>query len=367
MARELQHLYLHIAQLRIEGDKALTRKYHSPKVLKLVQENNRFIDYILSTYNETVLLANIDLFYSTLWFLGNSHSYIVSSTSDDVSSEIFSCLRFVSKEWIPDPEKYVIVCSQGDYAYNFFDWNGNDVYDQLESTFGFRFAMRMIPIKMPFHMQSDFMFNAALYHEIGHFIDRYHKIIATIIEEEKNGNIVIPQADVYLKDMTEDRATNVDEYYKQLTNFLKEYFADLFAARYTGKSIFYYLKYVNPSGDADKDHPSVFCREKMVDEFLGDSANYGDLLNLILSYTKDMKGERLHPCTLNTDISSFVSLTECDKPDSNEHVHSIIPNLWDLWNNRRHEFKYASGAPMNFIDIYKNLMELSAKTVQKLQ
>ena len=66
-------------------------------------------------------------------------------------------------------------------------------------------------------------------------------------------------------------------------------------------------------------------------------------------------------------LSHHDLLPECDKPDSNEHVHSIIPNLWDLWNNRRHEFKYANGAPMNFIDIYKNLMELSAKTVQKLQ
>lgn len=367
MARELQHLYLHIAQLRIEGDKALTRKYHSPKVEELIKENNRLIDHILSNYNEAVLIGNIDLFYYTLWFLGNSHSYIVSSTSDDVSSEIFSCLRFVLKEWIPDPEKYVIVCTQGDFSFNTFFLYGIDFYDQIESAFHFQYAMKMIPIKMPFHMQSDFMFNAALYHEIGHFIDRYQKIIATIIEEEKNGNLTIPQIDVYLKDMTEDKATNVDEYYKQLTNFLKEYLADLFAARYTGKSIFYYLKYVNPSGDADKEHPSFACREKMVEEFLGDSANYGELLNLILSYTKDIKGNMLCPCTLNTDISSFVNLSECDKPDSNEHVHSIIPNLWDIWNNRRHEFKDARGASMNFIDIYKNLMELSAKTVQKLQ
>ena len=367
MARELQHLYLHIAQLHLEGDKALTKQYHSPKVLELVKENNRLIGYILSKYDETTLKENIDFFYYILWFLGNSHSYIISSTTDDVRSEIFSCLRFVLKEWIPDSEKYVIVCSQGDFAFRTFYLNGIDFYDQIECYLQFQYAIRMIPINMPFYMQSDFMFNAALYHEIGHFVDHYHRIIESIIEEEKNGNIAIPQVDVYLKDMTEDKAKNVNEYYTQLTSYLKEYLADLFAARYTGKSIFYYLRYVTPDGKADKGHPSSACREMMVDEFLGDSAKYGELLKLLLSNTKDMKDNPLRPCTLNTDISSFVSLSECDKPASNEHVHSIIPNLWDIWNNRRYEFKGNDGTPMGFIDIYKNLMELSAKTVQKLQ
>lgn len=367
MARELQHLYLHLAQLRLEGERALTRDYHTQKVKDLIGENNRLIDHLLATYDEATLKANIDLFYWTLWFLGNSHSYIVSSTSDDVRSEIFTCLRFVLKEWIPNPETYVIICSQGDYAYNRFQLGKYDFYDQIESYFGFIYGIKMIPIKMPFDMQSDFMFNAALYHEIGHFIDHYHKITESIVEEVKNGKKSIPQVDVYLKDMTKDAATDIDGYYKQLTAYIQEYFADLFAARYTSKSLFQYLNYVNPKGEADDEHPTTTCREKVVDEFLGDPANYSDFLKLLLSNTKDINGTPLQPNTLNTDISSFVDQKECDKPDSEQHVHSIIPNLWEIWNNRRGEFKDATGVPMNFIEIYKTLMDLTAKTVQKLQ
>lgn len=366
MARELKHLYLHLAQLRLEGEKALTRKYHSQKVNDLIKENIRFIDFVLS-FDEVQLTKYIDYFYSSLYIIDNSHAFIVSSTSDDVRSEIFSCLRFVLKEWIPNPDSYVILCSQGDFAFSSFYWNGNDFYDQVESTFHFKYGMKMIPIKMPFHMQGDFMFNAALYHEIGHFIDHYHKMTESIIEDVMNGKLAIPQMDVYLKDMTVNVATDIDGYNKQLTTFIKEYYADLFAARYTSKSLFQYLDYVNPRGSADDEHPSTLCREKIVDEFLGDPANYSDFLKLLLSYTKDLNGDSLKPNTLNTDISSFVDQKECDKPNSEQHVHSIIPNLWEIWNNRRGEFKDATGAPMNFIEIYKTLMDLTAKTVQKLQ
>lgn len=67
------------------------------------------------------------------------------------------------------------------------------------------------------------------------------------------------------------------------------------------------------------------------------------------------------------DISSFVDLKDCDKPMSESHVHSIIPNLWDIWINRRGDFKKADGSAMNFIEIYQSLMELSARTIQKIQ
>lgn len=367
MARELQYLYLHFAQLRIEGDKALGRHYHSSKVVDLIMENNRLIDYLLSKYNESTIETNSNLFYWVLWFLGQCHSYIVSSTSDDVKSEIYSCLRYVLKDWIPDADKYVILCTQGDYAFHSFQVKDIDFYELIESDFSFKYGMRMIPITMPFYTQSDFMFNAVLYHEIGHFIDNYHKISASILEEVKSGKLSIPQADVYLKDMTEELAKDAKKYYDQLSYFLKEYLADLFAAKYTKKSIFHFLKYVNPDGGKDSEHPSVASREKLVDEFLGDSTNYSDFLKLLISYKKDIKGNTLCPNTCNTDISLFVSGKECEKPESEQHIHSIIPNLWDIWNKRRSEFKDDSGAPMKFIEIYRNLMELTSKTVQKLQ
>lgn len=366
MARELQHLYLHLAQLRLEGERALSRDYHTPKVEDLIRENIRFIDFVLSI-DEAILIKFIDYFYSSLHIIDVSHSFIVSTTSDDVRSEIFSCLRYVLKEWIPNPESYVILCSQGDFAFSSFFWSGNDFYDQIESTFHFKYSIRMIPIRMPFHMQGDFMFNAALYHEVGHFIDHYHKMTESIVEEVKNGKLTIPQADVYLKDMTKDAATDAAGYYKQLTAYIKEYYADLFAARYTRKAIFQYLNYVTPKGDADDEHPTTACREMVVNEFLGDPANYSDFLKLLLSYTKDLNGNNLQPSTLNTDISSFVQQIECNKPDTEQHVHSIIPNLWEIWNNRRGEFKDATSAQMSFIEIYRTLMELTAKTVQKLQ
>ena len=367
MARDLQCLYLHIAQLQIEGTKALGRSYHSHKVADLIKENNKLIEHFLSSYDESIIASNIDLFYSVLSFLGYCHSYIVSSTSEDVNNEIYSCLRYVLKDWIPDADKYVILCAQGEYALHAYKLNNIDFYDLIESAFNFKYGIRMIPITMPFHTQGDYMFNAALYHEIGHFIDNYHKISACILEDVRNGKLVIPQADVYLKDMTEDLGKDKDKYYQQLSHFLKEYLADLFAAKYTKKSIFHYLKYINPFGKADPEHPSIGCREKIVDEFLDDPANYSDFLRLLISHTKDMNGDILNPNTQNIDISSFVNLVECDKPSSEQHVHSIIPNLWDIWNNKRDEFKDNAGVPMHYIEIYRNLMDLTAKTIQKLQ
>lgn len=365
--RDIHSLYLHIAQLRMECERALTRKYHSPKVNQFINENIRLIDYILTNNDEAKLKADINFFYLVLTVIDRCHSFIVSSTTDDVRSEMFSCLRFVLKEWIPDPEHYVIVCSQGSYAFMSYGWNNDDAFDHIESETSFVYGIRMIPITMPFHMQGDFMFNAALYHEIGHFVDCYHKYTSSIIEKVRKGKLVIPQSDVYLKDMTKDLATSAEDYYKQLTSFLKEYLADLFAAKYTGKSIFYYLKYVNPRGLADEEHPSIEDREKVIDEFLGDPKDYSEFLKTLISDVKDVNDSPLRPITLNTDISSFVQITECDKPESEKHVHSIIPNLWDIWNNRRGEFKNPDSTPMHFIEVYRSLMDLTAKAIQKLQ
>lgn len=367
MARDIQYLYLHIAQLKLSGESALSKAYHTPKVNEFIEENNRLLDYVLSTYNEATLIRHIDFFFNLLTFINDCHAFVVTSTTDDVRSEIFTCLRFVLKDWIPDPEKYVIICSHGDFAYKSYDWGKVDVYDQIESSLAFKYNKKMIPIYMPFHMKGDFMNNAALYHEIGHFLDGYHKITALIIEEVKNGTLTVPQEDVYLCDMTESLATNPDKYYEQLGDYIGEFIADLFAARYTNVSIFHFLSYINPPGKASAKHPSHVNRRKVVEEFLGDPKCYSDFLKMLLLYVKDRTTHELKPLTHSTDIESFVQLKDCNNPVSPEHIHSIIPGLWEMWNNRRAEFKDTAGTQMNFVDIYKSLMDLTANAVQKLQ
>lgn len=367
MAREIQYLYLHLAQLRLSGESALGKSYHTPKVNEFIKENNRLLDYILGNYSEATWLKNVDFFYNLLSFVNECHAFIVTSTTDDVRSEIFTCLRFVLKEWIPDPEKYVIICSHGDFGYKSFDWGKEDVFDHIESTLSFVYSMRMIPIYMPFHMKADFMDNAALYHEVGHFVDRYHNVTGLLIEDVKKGTLAIPQEDVYLNDMTETLANDPGKYYEQLADYISEFIADLFAARYTRDSIFHFLSYINPTGTASKRHPSHNARRKVVDEFLGNPKDYSNFLKMLLQYIKNESTHELTPLPHNTDITSFVQLKECNKPSSPEHVHSIVPNLWELWNNRRGDFKNPDSTQMHFIDVYKTLMDLTAKAVQKLQ
>ena len=138
MAREIQYLYLHLAQLKLSGENAMGKAYHTPKVNEFIKENNRLLDYVMSTYNEPTLQYHINLFYELLSFVNDCHAFIVTSTTDDVRSEIFTCLRFVLKEWIHDPEKYVIMCTHGNFGFKSYNWGKNDVYYFIKTTFGFQ-------------------------------------------------------------------------------------------------------------------------------------------------------------------------------------------------------------------------------------
>lgn len=91
-------------------------------------------------------------------------------------------------------------------------------------------------------MSNDYLCNAVLYHELGHFIDQVQNIyppIKSILWANKD-KVDCQKYFPYISD------SRYPEPYRQaiLQNHIKEYFADIFAAQYIRESSFYYLEYI---------------------------------------------------------------------------------------------------------------------------
>ena len=354
---------LHIIQLVKEFSTLAENQYDTNKLEEYVEDLHKLLDYITKyDYLKISDPEKIGL-RDALNLLSHSIAYLKTTTKEDLTSEIFSCLRLVLKDWIPaEADKYVIVCSQGDYSILNNEYL-EPAYKHVEKFYKIPFRRKLISINTPLYRKSDFLFNSVLYHEIGHFVDNYYHVTDRMMQQFMYAKLPVPQQNVYFEGIDFSNPVNIN--WNKVYCYLREYFADIFASQYIGKTVYTYLLYVNPIGRGTDTHPSSDARIRIVDDFVDKKHTDIELLDSIKEATRLSSKKELERRDEDIDITPFLSL-KVAFPTSPKQLHNIFQQIWDLWINQRNNFIKINEVPLSNAEIYQHINDLTAATIQMI-
>lgn len=354
---------LHIIQLVKAFSSLAKNQYDTHKLDEYVEDLHELLEYVQHyDYSKITDPEKVGL-RDALNLLSHSIAYLHTTTKDDLTCEIFSCLRLVLKDWIPtEADKYVIVCTHGDYSILHNNVLG-PIYEYVEKFYKISFRRKLISINIPLYRKSDFLFNSVLYHEIGHFIDNYYHITARLTQQFSSGIKMVPQQADYFKGVDFSNPANTN--WNKVYCYLREYFADIFASQYIGKTVYKYLLYVDPVGCGSDTHPASESRIKLVDDFVDNKSVNIELLKSLKEATHLSSARELERRDEVIDITPFLSLNVVS-PESPKQLHNIFQQIWDLWMNHRENFIRVKGVSLSDADIYQHLNKLAAATIQRI-
>lgn len=138
-----------------------------------------------------------------------------------------------------------------------------DFYTYCKAWLNVDFESELIQISLPEIYRHRPLYNVALYHELGHFIDRHTNLTElTLIQLPAETNHILPGLSAKPAGMS-------DEHYLQLHKYHRmEFFADLFAASFTGRAIGTFLEQFAPNQPPSFTHPATYNRLQQIEALL---------------------------------------------------------------------------------------------------
>jgi hypothetical protein len=181
----------------------------------------------------------------------------------------------------------------------------------------------LIQISKPRFLFDDFLGSTPVYHELGHFIDNNFQITKNLFSNPA--------------------------FATKNKNHYEEYFADIFAAQYIGKSCIEPLNYNAPSTrskDVDT-HPSNEMRIKVVNAFLNNSGDpvVMEIVTQLKQAVIDRGCGELKVRSVELTEDPFESLTPIilDNPSK---AHSLFLKGWEHWLNPLSTIRNAYSNPV---------------------
>jgi hypothetical protein len=358
-------LQLNFSQLESAWKKSKNNLYSDTKKISyhknLVDLFNKMKeeDFLGLSEIETVERSRvIDFFFISITFLDGS-------TVSQIPFEIIKCLEEALKDWVDEHDDFIIVTSlvKGINAFSFDTrLTFGDYYIIIEETYGIKFESKLIQINVPEALTRDYLANVALYHELGHFIDRKYRIseILTkkLIFDFRAGKFHIKFYDYFpfLKGADPQTFVNV------LFSHFSEYFCDLFAAQYVGKSLGIYLDYITKGNpNHSNSHPATSVRVDVVSKFINGENDVlmDEILSVVvLASRKELK--KRYKEFSSTDFENLIPI----EINSASELHYLFVYGWNLWLSDWNEFQKVNEmafplSPNQIYEIINNLIEKS--------
>ena len=175
--------------------------------------------------------------------------YLQGSTTKEAPYEIEYCMRHAISDWLND--SCLVTTALTDKKD--FHLKPGDPWDFVAKTMdryeGQPPEEKLIFIGVPRVYKHMPLFCAALYHELGHFVDLARNVTeVTFLTHPVDG--------------VSDKVLDV------LHNHRREHFADLFAACYVGSAIVDSIHAINPLADHSTSHPATTTRIEVIRSFL---------------------------------------------------------------------------------------------------
>lgn len=326
---------------------ATGNKYSDPRLQDFHDTMNKCESYLRSVYwNGGV---NDLAEYCVFRFLNNFCRWINvlnMNVEGRSHNELVKCLSAVVDEWIESAEavKHIVCLSEGEYSYR-------NPFDKLKveqsivkNQYGADLNYQLVDIMMPTHLMDDFMYNSILFHEIGHFIIRYHeymdkiedKLKSDVFSDKTKTDEMIKDSFPYLVKTGFDEGRDK----AKLLSHVEEYAADIFGAQYVG---IYILPHLEIHCDRrrtkeDAEHPCYERREKMVKDFLDSKTD-----NILLNVIKDVFNEQKHgSLTIRYEDldKTYFEKGQLYPISTNKQLISLFKLSWELYvdnNNSKKE------------------------------
>jgi hypothetical protein len=311
--------------------------YFNRSLEKQVGKLIQLIEHVLAAsppYDEAIVRSLVAKIWTT-------HRYLQGSTTKESPYEIEYCLRPVISEWLPG--EFLLTTALTDEKD--FHLNYGDPWDYVNATItGFSSYpdSRLIFVGVPRLYKYLPLFCSALFHELGHFIDlRYGVTDAAMLAYPFEG-----KPDV--RDILEEHR--------------REYFADLFAACYVGRSIADSLQTISPDGEMTATHPSTAKRLDLIEDFITGQEN-GDL-DMWRDVLSRLKLPQLKPRFLSPDLSDAFDDIRPVSIVSDAELFGLFPSGWSYMARAIHGDgpEWSRGASQ--LEIVRIVNDLTEKSIR---
>jgi len=304
----------------------------------------------LNTQQQLDKKCEIEQFTEWMFYLMSSRNLMIPLEMEFVVREL---LRF----WLGHSlDQLVLVFVEGSFAVTRFNKIPIGI-SSLEARYGIRFAKDPVFISIPRYCKQDFLFNIALFHEIGHVVDQQLNLYHDVKEAVKQ-QTGYDSSKKLIRDFFPilHKAGRVDE--KILISYIKEYIADLFSAQYLGEYLLTYLDYLEPhqKKPGSVTHPSYIHRKKMINDLLACMRSPNHMTsNFLLQYIMDSfssagKGDLILRWTAihgrELMMGQSVSLNSLDE------LFSVFKHSWDVVFNGINNIEAARGLAANSLSCF---------------
>ena len=194
--------------------------------------------------------------------------FLSGSTSKKIPYEIAHCLKVALEDWTHKKALITTALTQDKASSFYFQGVSQQFYVLAEVYSGVKFDSELVQIAFPKLYQHRPLLNVALYHELGHFLDTHQGIVNQSLLLVHGDQLPLPSVPAQIVNQV-------------TTSHRKEYFADLFAASYTGIAYRDFLAEFAPNYPVCETHPATHDRLELIDKFLSESES--DIIDLFQS------------------------------------------------------------------------------------
>jgi len=243
--------------------------------------------------------------------------YLKGGTSKAVPYETVYALKLALCDWINSPCEITTALSE-DLDYHF---RGVDPA-KIIRTFvpDVDFNTELIQIALPKLYRHRPLYNVALYHELGHYIDSHFKLSEySLIANPVPSDATPLQQQVAI-------------------NHRKEFFADLFAASYSGVAIKKFLEAVAGGQAISYTHPATVDRIKNIDDKLAGVDN--PIINLFSSVLLELKLPHLTCRYKLPDVANAFDNIRTYKIEDDQELHGIMEAGWLFLEDAHQQKKF---------------------------
>lgn len=273
-----------------------------------------------------------DQIAETVWLAAK---YLQGGTSKAVPYETVYALRLALLDWVDQPCA-ITTALRDDLDYHFWSIDPGKVLEKFVS--GVAFDSELIQIALPKLYRHFPLYNVALYHELGHFVDSKCGVISfSLIWRPPRQQAGIAES------------------------HRKEHFSDLFAACYTGNAISLFLDSMASGAPISATHPATAARISVIEDFLSGAPNP------IVDFYQDVLSKRGLPELKRRYVSPSI------KPSfdairtypiaNNEELHGLIDSGW-IYLCEAYEQKSEPWRAMSKQEIMRIINDLIEKSIR---
>jgi hypothetical protein len=226
-------------------------------------------------------------------------------------------LRAAARDWIKHDVLIITALTQ---EQNFYFSGIHPRFNEItRDLLGITIEEDVVQVALPDVYRHKPLFSVALYHEFGHFIDSRFQLSTNV--ELLLPDLVLPSLSAPPPGWTNDLFLSARRYH------LREYFADLFAASYTGGAIKRFLDDFAANADVSPSHPKTYDRAAIIESLLNGTSH-----RVIEAFRQALTARRCPDLTAqytrpNVD-TAFAALRTAPLGSIRE-VHGVLESGWE--------------------------------------